>query len=131
MVASSPWILRHRSVLNWKNAATSVCRKVPPPSYFPYILLAVLVLITATLNMSIIAENEFSVLSEQFLKGRLYLPSPVGDAVLYKGSYFWHLGPFPALLLVPFSFFTLGIYAQPLPQGLANIVFIGGALYLA
>ncbi|MFH1899471.1 MAG: hypothetical protein ABIJ82_03355 [Patescibacteria group bacterium] len=101
-----------------------------PKIEFSYLLLVLLALITISLNIKIIGENEFSVLSEQFLKGRLYLPNAVGDAVLFKGRYFWHLGPFPALMLVPLSFLTLGISTQPMPQGIANIFLIAGILYL-
>lgn len=102
-----------------------------PKIEFSYLLLVLLVLITISLNIKITGENEFSVLSEQFLKGHLYLPNAVGDAVLFKGRYFWHLGPLPAIMLVPLSFPTLGILSQPMPQGVVNIFLVAGILYLA
>lgn len=105
-------------------------KKLPLPKIeISYLLLVFLVIIAISVNVKITGENEFSILSEQFLKGYLYLPNAVGDAVLFKGRYFWHLGPLPAIMLVPLSFLSLGVSAQPMPQGIVNIFLVAGILY--
>ncbi|NTU66312.1 MAG: hypothetical protein HGB08_00085 [Candidatus Moranbacteria bacterium] len=52
-------------------------------------------------------EHQFSFLAESFLKGKLYFLSQPGswhDAVFFSGNYYWPLGPFPAVLLMPFVY---------------------------
>src|SRR3989344_1116340 len=60
------------------------------------------------LSFSLIFENynqQFLYLAQAFLQGKLYFlekPGTLLDIIYYKGQYYWHLGPFPAILLLPF-----------------------------
>jgi hypothetical protein len=92
--------------------------------HFSHFLIFILFLLALTTNIAISGENQFSILSQQFLKGSLYLPDVVGDAVLFKGKYYWHLGPFPAFALVPFSAITLSIFSSPMSQGVVNFLLV-------
>ncbi len=51
-------------------------------------------------------EQQYVRLAESFLSGKLHLlvelPEHLHDAALYGGRYYWPLGPFPAVLLMPF-----------------------------
>jgi hypothetical protein len=91
---------------------------------FSYFLIFALFLLALATNIHISGENQFSTLSQQFLKGRLYLPNVVGDAVLFNGKYYWHLGPFPAFALIPLSAVTLSIFSSPMPQGIVNFFLV-------
>lgn len=98
---------------------------------FSYKLLTYLIALVVVINVVITGENEFSVLSEQFIRGHIFLPEAVGDAVLYNGKYFWHLGPLPAMLLTPLSLITLPVLGFPMPQGILNIILVIGIVYLS
>jgi len=51
-------------------------------------------------------EQQYVRLAESFLSGKLHLlvelPEDLHDTALYAGRYYWPLGPFPAVLLMPF-----------------------------
>ena len=51
-------------------------------------------------------EQQYVRLAESFLTGKLHLlvelPEHLHDTALYGGRYYWPLGPFPAVLLMPF-----------------------------
>jgi hypothetical protein len=51
-------------------------------------------------------EQQYVRLAESFLSGRLHLlvelPEHLHDTAFYAGRYYWPLGPFPAVLLMPF-----------------------------
>jgi hypothetical protein len=51
-------------------------------------------------------EQQYVRLAESFLSGKLHLlvelPEHLHDTALYGGRYYWPLGPFPAVLLMPF-----------------------------
>jgi len=52
-------------------------------------------------------EHQFSFLAQSFLNGKLYFLSQPGswhDAVLFGGNYYWPLGPFPSIILMPFVY---------------------------
>ena len=50
-------------------------------------------------------EQQYVRLAESFLSGNLHLlvelPEHLHDTALYGGRYYWPLGPFPAVLLMP------------------------------
>lgn len=58
--------------------------------------------------LGLLAEGtqQFSLLSQSFLKGHLYFSQSIGgvgqDPVIYKGHQYWDEGPFPAIFLLPF-----------------------------
>jgi hypothetical protein len=52
-------------------------------------------------------DQQFSYLAKSFLEGKLYFleqPGKWDDTAPYEGKYYWPLGPFPAVLLVPFVY---------------------------
>lgn len=64
------------------------------------------------LNFSNTAEQQFSYLSYSFLKGKVFfleqsdiLPHPqtLSDVVYWNNHYYWHQGPLPAIVLLPFT----------------------------
>src|SRR3989344_5713193 len=49
--------------------------------------------------------QQFTYLAKSFLQGKLFFTSTLNtwhDAAYFAGHYYWPLGPFPALLLIPF-----------------------------
>ncbi len=59
-------------------------------------------------------QEQFVNLAYSFLQGKfyfLYSPPHWGDATYYSGKYYWPLGPFPAVLLMPFVY-IFGIHMQ-------------------
>ncbi|MEK7616690.1 MAG: hypothetical protein AAB414_01410 [Patescibacteria group bacterium] len=57
-------------------------------------------------------QEQFISLASSFLQGKLYFLSPVFDASFFENQYFWPLGPFPAILLMPFVFLSGGSITQ-------------------
>jgi len=56
-------------------------------------------------NLTITGEQQFVYLAYSFINGSfslIHLPPTIADLSLYQGKYFWPLGPFPALLILPF-----------------------------
>ena len=49
-------------------------------------------------------QEQFANLSASFLKGQLYFSSPAFDSATKDGRSYWPLGPFPAILLLPFVY---------------------------
>jgi hypothetical protein len=83
------------------------------------IFLLIFFAVVLVFNFSIKSEQQFSFLARSFLKGKLYFteyPGNWGDAVLYNGHYFWHLGPFPSVLLTPFVY-LFGLLGRFFYQG--------------
>lgn len=75
--------------------------------------------LTAYLNFNLKEEQQFSNLAKSFLEGKTYfleMPGSWNDTVFFKGKFYWPLGPFPSILLMPFvyifslfgSFFFMG-----------------------
>lgn len=73
----------------------------------------------AYLNFKLKDEQQFSILASSFLQGKTYfleMPGSWNDTVFFKGKFYWPLGPFPSILLMPFvyifslfgSFFFMG-----------------------
>ncbi len=83
-------------------------------------------------NLTVSADQQFSYLAESFLQGKTYLlaPSAFGfDTVFFQGKYYWPLGPFPAVLLLPFVLvfrsFSLFFF-----QGYLQVFLVLGVFYL-
>jgi len=60
-------------------------------------------------NLSIASEQQYSLLAKSFLSGALHftdLPQNLGDTVLVNEKYYWPNPPFPAVVLLPFVFFS-------------------------
>lgn len=76
-----------------------------------YVILASYIILffatTAFFNFSMRGEQQFSFLAHSFLHGKTYFlerPGTWEDVVSYNGYYYWHMGPFPAVLLMPFVY---------------------------
>ena len=78
------------------------------------------------------AEQQFSLLADSFLHGKIYFTSNPGrldDLALYDNHYFWPLGPAPAILLTPFvAMFKL--FGQFFYQGYLQFFLVIGVFYL-
>lgn len=98
---------------------------------FPALLLVALIIFALIFNLSITTENQFNLLLASILNGNLHLPYRVTDSVYYKGLYYWPLGPFPALFLLPFSYFSLIFYNSLIPQGIVNFLCVAFIILLA
>jgi hypothetical protein len=77
-------------------------------------------------------EQHFSFLAQSFLHGKLYFmenPSRWEDTAFYNGEHYWPLGPFPAMLLIPFVwlFSLFGLFFK---QGFLQFFLFIGVGYL-
>ena len=87
--------------------------------------------IVVCFNLTTSANQQFSYLAESFLQGKSYflsLPNVGLDTVLFNGKYYWPLGPFPALLLVPFVF-VFRLFHLFFFQGYLQVFLFGGVFY--
>ena len=99
------------------------------------ILLALTVFLTLTVrfNFTISGAQHFSRLAQSFLHGGLAFNTPPDgiwdDTTPYAGKNYWPLGPFPAVLLMPFQFLAglVGIFFY---QGYLQSVLVGLLLVL-
>lgn len=74
--------------------------------------------------------QQFSIQADSFLQGRLDLSQPdvryqFSDTYVVDGKYYWPLGPFPAIIMMPFVLATkiigLGLFPQSIVQIGLNI----------
>jgi hypothetical protein len=95
--------------------------------------LIVFLAITVRLNLTTRGEEHFSLLAQSFLHGNLAFDGPPdgtwGDTTPYQGKHYWPLGPFPAVLLMPFQFLA-GLAGIFFYQGYLQIVLVGALLAL-
>lgn len=84
-------------------------------------IVAFLFIVFFTTNIFIISEQHFVLLAKSFIKNQLTIPptnNNVSDLALYQGKYYWPLGPFPAIIILPFAFifdhFLQGYISFPL-----------------
>lgn len=90
---------------------------------------SLLLLVVIICSFFIEGSQQFPMLAQSFLHGKLHFLSPIGgvgqDPVLYKGKIYWSDGPFPAVILMPFvglfslfhHFFYLGYLTWALVIG--------------
>lgn len=70
-------------------------------------------------------EQQFVYLANSFLHGKLYFlqsPGTWNDTTLYYGRYYWPLGPFPAIVSIPFVFFFGNNFNQGYIQFFLNLI---------
>lgn len=99
---------------------------------YRWVFLLFILLVFFTNLLMTWGEQQFSYLAQSFLNGKLYfLEKPLrwDDAVSYNGYYYWSLGPFPAVLLIPFVWLSslLGIFFN---QGFLQFFLVVGVIYL-
>jgi hypothetical protein len=76
--------------------------------------------------------QHFSMLAKAFLHGRLSFLTVYEqgiDAVFFHGQYFWPLGPFPAVLLIPFVWLS-GLFHAPFHEAYLHLFIFAGIFYL-
>jgi hypothetical protein len=94
-----------------------------------FIVLFLIVLLSSFILVLIrnFGEQQFIYLSKSFLQGRLDItqyPDPWSGVSYFKGKYFWPLGPFPAVILMPFVYiFDLFNRSFPLKYVQVPLVF--------
>lgn len=86
----------------------------------------------AILNLATHQEDQFSYLSQSFAQGKLYFLEKPGnwwDTVQFKDHIYWANGPFPAILLVPFTM-AASVAGLPFYQGYLQILMSLGVFLL-
>jgi hypothetical protein len=83
-------------------------------------------------NLTVSVDQQFSYLAESFLQGKTYFLAPPAsgyDTVFFQGKYYWPLGPFPAVLLLPFVlvFRSFGLFFF---QSYLHVFLVLGVFYL-
>ena len=95
--------------------------------------LFVFLAIALWLNLSVRTEQQFSLLAQSFLHGRLdFVGPPSGiwdDTTPYRDAHYWPLGPFPAVLLMPFQF-VAGLSGKIFYQGYLQILLVVAVVFL-
>lgn len=89
--------------------------------YYKFILLYFLLVPVIAINFLVTGEQQFVFLAKAFLNHSLSLttlPPTIADLSLYNEKYFWPLGPFPAILLIPFVY----IFDLNFTQGFIQVV---------
>jgi hypothetical protein len=92
------------------------------------------VIVAVSLAVRIHGEQQFSYLALSFLQGKTYFVAAPGnwaDTVAFEGRHYWPLGPFPAVILMPFVwttqqydvFFSQGSLQIPLLLALMATIF--------
>lgn len=90
-----------------------------------YILLAYLFIPFLVINLVINTDQQFVLLAHSFLKGNLdldFAKSTTSDLSSYNGKYYFPLGPFPAILLLPFVFTFGVVFLQGIVQFPLNVL---------
>jgi hypothetical protein len=80
----------------------------------------------------VVGEQQFSFLAQSFLQGKLYfleITGYGGDTVYLNGHYYWPLGPFPAVLLIPFVY-IFKLFGSFFYQGYLQFFLIWGVFFL-
>lgn len=99
---------------------------------FLFFSLAFFGLALLSLGLRIKGEQQFSYLAESFLQGKLYFLESPGtwlDTVYYQGHYFWPLGPFPSVALMPLVY-LFGLFHRFFYQGYLQFILTSGVFYL-
>jgi len=99
---------------------------------FAALVLAMLSLVVMA-NFTFEKTQHFTFLAQAFLQGKLYfleLPVPRwNDVALFHGHPYWPLGPFPAVLLMPFVY-LFGLAGTMFYQGYLQFWLVLATLYL-
>jgi len=78
-------------------------------------------------------ENQYYLLAQSFLHGKLYFiqpPNDLGDTVFVNEKYYWPNPPFPAILMMPFIIVLPFVESYMLPVSLNLMVLFGIVLIL-
>jgi len=89
-------------------------------------------IILIVMSFSITGVNHFGLLAESFLAGKTYflsMPNSWMDTVPHDGQHYWPLGPFPAIVLVPFET-LLNQFHLHVPQRVVHLPLVAGVFLL-
>lgn len=104
---------------------------LPPIFRAPLTIIAVALVmfsISIILNISTTYDQQYRDLASSFLQGKLYfINDTTYDTALANGYRYWPLGPFPAVMLMPFVF-LFSLFSQPFLQGYVHF-FLGLLAY--
>lgn len=90
-------------------------------------------IISLGLNFYVTSEQQFSYMSFGFLHGKahyLLIPPTTFDSVYFNGEYYWPLGPFPSVVLLPFTLITVLLGGNVFNQGFLQIFLTLGIFWL-
>lgn len=102
------------------------------PDKILIILLTIFFVIAIVFNFGVRGEQQFSYLADSFLRGKTYFlekPGSWADTTSYDGRYYWPLGPFPAVIILPFVF-IFNLINQFFYQGYLHFFIVLGVFYL-
>jgi hypothetical protein len=113
----------------------STGKALRPAWHIKYLVLVIVFFFSliAIFNLTVTHNQQFSYLADAFLHGKLGFLEPPGDSgwydtVAYNGEHYWPLGPFPAVVLIPFVF--LGrLFGQLFLQGWLQLILTLGIFY--
>lgn len=91
-----------------------------------------ILLFAVFLNFSEVGAQQFSYLASSFLQGKTYFlqnPGSWEDAVFFNSRNYWPLGPFPAVLLMPFVY-VFSLLNKFFHQGYLHFFIVLGVFYL-
>lgn len=83
-------------------------------------------------NFAIKGEQQFSFLAESLLQGKSYfeeIPGSWYDTSFFESKFYWPLGPFPSLLLLPFVYFAR-LFGSFFHQGFLQVFLVFGVFFL-
>ena len=97
--------------------------------FFFVLSFAFVVFLFSNLYYSDLGSSQFTELARAFINGKLYFLEDsvfnknISDNVFFNGRYYWPLGPFPAVVLIPFlSLFLFLAWPIVFVQGFVNIL---------
>ncbi|KKR29409.1 MAG: hypothetical protein UT61_C0031G0012, partial [Candidatus Woesebacteria bacterium GW2011_GWA1_39_8] len=96
------------------------------------LLSPLLFLLVYWVNINFMRDQAFVYLAKSFLAGKTYfLTSPGGwaDSALFMGHYYWPLGPFPAVVMIPFVY-LFGLAGANFYQGHLQFILVFGVIFL-
>lgn len=98
-----------------------------------YFIIVIFFCVTLSFNINITTEQQYTYLAQSFLQGKLHFLDTMEvmeDTVYYKKQFYWHQGPFPAILLMPFVYVT-SFFKIFFNQGYLQFFLTIGIFYLA
>jgi hypothetical protein len=96
-------------------------------------LIVIFFTISFVFNFWVLSEQQYTYLATSFLKGKLYFLEEYclfEDTVLVDSKYYWPLGPFPAIILLPFTY-IFSIFNRIFYQGYLQFFITCSVFYLS
>jgi hypothetical protein len=113
------------SVSNW-------CKASPGRQIILFTCPAIILLTVISMGIVLEGSQQYALLTQSFLHGKLYFLQSIGgagqDPVLWNNHVYWSEGPFPSIVLLPFSA-IFDLFGHLFYQGYLNWLFIVGVMY--